>query len=144
LAVRRAAADLTLTADTLKSGGSTVVAWVPRNRRATLLPLLLLGVATAVGVAPMLPPGTGDGLAWLTIPLAFAAVRCSATRRPAQEAPRAPSPVSLWCLACFFGSTNRLPLSVWAAWEHPAIYLLLAVLTVLAGMATWLRENRAA
>lgn len=33
----------------------------------------------------------------------------------------------------FFGITNRLPLPVWAWWEHPAIYLALGVATVLAG-----------
>lgn len=44
----------------------------------------------------------------------------------------------------FFGITNRLPASLWAAWEHPAIYLGLATATVLAGTVTWLRENRAA
>ena len=43
----------------------------------------------------------------------------------------------------FFGITNRLPLSLWAAWEHPAIYLILAFMTVLAGIIAWLRENRA-
>jgi hypothetical protein len=32
---------------------------------------------------------------------------------------------------------------LWAAWEHPVIYLILAWLTVLAGTAAWLRENRA-
>ena len=42
----------------------------------------------------------------------------------------------------FFGITNRLPLSVWRTWEHPAIYLALGILTVLAGLATRLRENR--
>ena len=42
----------------------------------------------------------------------------------------------------FFGITNRLPFSVWRTWEHPAIYLALGVLTVLAGLATRLRENR--
>jgi hypothetical protein len=42
----------------------------------------------------------------------------------------------------FFGITNRLPISVWRAWEHPAIYLALGVLTVLAGLAARLRENR--
>ena len=43
----------------------------------------------------------------------------------------------------FFGITNRLPLSLWAEWEHPAIYLILALVTVLAGIVVWLRENRA-
>jgi hypothetical protein len=42
----------------------------------------------------------------------------------------------------FFGITNRLPFSVWRPWEHPAIYLALGVLTVLAGLAARLRENR--
>ena len=42
----------------------------------------------------------------------------------------------------FFGITNRLPISVWRSWEHPAIYLALGVLTVLAGLAARLRENR--
>jgi hypothetical protein len=42
----------------------------------------------------------------------------------------------------FFGITNRLPLSLWAAWEHPAIFLMLALMTVLAGIAAWLRENQ--
>jgi hypothetical protein len=43
----------------------------------------------------------------------------------------------------FFGITNRLPLPLWAAWEHPAIYLILAFMTVFAGIVAWLRENRA-
>jgi hypothetical protein len=42
----------------------------------------------------------------------------------------------------FFGITNRLPVSVWRDWEHPAIYLALGVLTVMAGLAARLRENR--
>ena len=42
----------------------------------------------------------------------------------------------------FFGITNRLPTSVWRTWEHPAIYLALGILTVLAGLAARLRENR--
>ena len=32
----------------------------------------------------------------------------------------------------FFGITNRLPASVWRTWEHPAIYLALGILAVLA------------
>jgi hypothetical protein len=43
----------------------------------------------------------------------------------------------------FFGITNRLPVPMWAPWEHPAIYLILALMTVLAGIVAWLRENRA-
>jgi hypothetical protein len=42
----------------------------------------------------------------------------------------------------FFGITNRLPVSVWRTWEHPAIYLALGILTVLAGLAARLRENQ--
>lgn len=42
----------------------------------------------------------------------------------------------------FFGITNRLPVSVWRDWEHPAIFLALGVLTVLAGLAARRRENR--
>jgi hypothetical protein len=42
----------------------------------------------------------------------------------------------------FFGITNRLPGPVWRVWEHPAIYLALGILTVLAGLAARLRENR--
>jgi hypothetical protein len=42
----------------------------------------------------------------------------------------------------FFGITNRLPTSAWRAWEHPAIYLALGILTVMAGLAARLRENR--
>jgi hypothetical protein len=42
----------------------------------------------------------------------------------------------------FFGITNRLPASMWRIWEHPAIYLALGILTVLAGLAARLRENR--
>jgi hypothetical protein len=180
-----------------ESGGSTVVAWVPRDRRATSLPLLLLGVGSAVGVAPLLPSGVGDGLAWLTIPLAFAAI-WAVFRYPTARAGGGPGSVSgvapvlglflllvivsfvtmfvtgpflifgigllvtarwqrsaflaVWAVVIggigvlegFFGITNRLPLSLWAAWEHPVLYLILALLTVLAGMAAWRRENRAA
>jgi hypothetical protein len=42
----------------------------------------------------------------------------------------------------FFGITNRLPVSVWRTWEHPAIYLALGILTVLAGLAARVRENQ--
>jgi len=42
----------------------------------------------------------------------------------------------------FFGITNRLPGSVWRVWEHPAIYLALGIVTVLAGLAARLRENQ--
>jgi hypothetical protein len=167
-----------------------------RDRRATSLPLLVLGLATAVGVAPLLPSGTDDGLAWLTVPLAFAAIwvvfRFRAARvgggpgavtnagrvlglfvvlvivsfvtmiltgpylifgmgllvtarwlRSAFLAVWAVVIGGIGMLEGFFGITNRVPLSRWAAWEHPAIYLILALLTVLAGTAAWLRENRA-
>jgi hypothetical protein len=43
----------------------------------------------------------------------------------------------------FFGITNRLSSSVWREWEHPAIYLVLALLTVLAGLIARRQENRA-
>jgi hypothetical protein len=167
------------------------------DQRATSLPLLLLGTATAVGVAPMLPDGMDDGLAWLTIPLAFAAIwvvlRFRAARTgsgvgaPSGTAPKLglfllliivslptmlltgpflvfgmgllvtarwqrSAALAVWAVAIggigvlegFFGITNRLPPSLWAAWEHPVIYLILAVLTVLAGITAWVRENRAA
>jgi hypothetical protein len=42
----------------------------------------------------------------------------------------------------FFGITNRLPSSVWREWDHPAIYLVLALLTVLAGLIACRQENR--
>ncbi len=44
----------------------------------------------------------------------------------------------------FHWFTNRLPLSVWRPWEEPAISLLLALLTVAAGLLWWRRESRAA
>jgi hypothetical protein len=179
-----------------ESRGSAAGAWVRRDRRATSLPLLLIGGATVIGVAPEQPSGVGVGLAWLTIPLAFAAIwvllRFRATRAgvgrrdtgfgvvPALglflllvivgfltmsvTGPFLIFGVALlvtarwqrsWFLAAwaiaiggigvfegFFGITNRLPQSVWAAWEHPAIFLTLALMTVLAGIAVWLRENR--
>jgi hypothetical protein len=43
----------------------------------------------------------------------------------------------------FFGITNRLPMSVWADWEHPAIFLALGVLTVAAGIVMRAREIEA-
>ncbi|HSR83249.1 MAG TPA: hypothetical protein VLM11_03605 [Streptosporangiaceae bacterium] len=43
----------------------------------------------------------------------------------------------------FFGITNRLPSSVARQWEHPAIYLALAIATVIAGLAARRREDRA-
>jgi hypothetical protein len=43
----------------------------------------------------------------------------------------------------FFGITNRLPYSLWSPWDHPAIYLALGVLTLLAGIITRARENHA-
>jgi hypothetical protein len=178
------------------SRGFAVGAWVPRGRRATSLPLLLLGVATAAGIAPTLPDGMDYGLAWLTIPLAFAAIwvvfhvsaaRSGAGRGTGSEVAlmagfllplvivgfvtmtvtgpflsfgvgllviarlqRSPF-LALWAILVgglgvlegFFGITNRLPLSLWAGWEHGVILLILALLTVLAGIATWLQENRA-
>jgi|SRR5271165_5903089 len=41
----------------------------------------------------------------------------------------------------FFGFTNRLPQSLWADWEHPAIYLALGILTVIAGIVMRVQEN---
>ena len=43
----------------------------------------------------------------------------------------------------FFGITNRLPYSWSGEWAHPAIYLVLALLTVLAGLIARSLENRA-
>lgn len=43
----------------------------------------------------------------------------------------------------FSGITNRLPYSLWSPWDHPAIYLALGVLTLLAGVSTRVRENHA-
>jgi hypothetical protein len=43
----------------------------------------------------------------------------------------------------FFGITNRLPANLWAEWEHPAIYLTLALLTIIAGIVMRIRENTA-
>ena len=43
----------------------------------------------------------------------------------------------------FFGITNRVPAFVWRAWEHQAIYLVLGIATVLAGLAARSRENQA-
>lgn len=43
----------------------------------------------------------------------------------------------------FFRITNRLPLSLWAAWEHTAILLALGILTVVAGLVMRVRENQA-
>jgi uncharacterized membrane protein len=43
----------------------------------------------------------------------------------------------------FFGITNRLPTSVARPWDHSAIYLALALATVVAGLAARLREDRA-
>jgi hypothetical protein len=173
-----------------------VGALVPWDRRATSLPLLLLGGATAIGVALQWPWGMGYGLAWLTIPVAFAAVwvvfRFRAVRAgagPGTFSGAAPMLGLFLLLAIvgflttflagpfwifgvgllvtarwqrsaflavlavviggigvlegFFGITNRLPLSLWAEWEHPAIFLILGLLTVLAGIAAWVRENRA-
>jgi hypothetical protein len=42
----------------------------------------------------------------------------------------------------FFGITNRVPASAWRPWQHHAIYLALALLTVAAGLAARIRENR--
>jgi len=165
-----------------------------RDPRATSLPLLLLGNAAAVGVAPQLSSGAGDALVWLMMTLAFVAIwvvfRLRAVRAGAGRGAGlgAASVLGLflvlavaglmalaitgpflifgagllvvaiyqhnafltgWAIAIggigvsegFFGITNRLPLSLWAAWEHPAIYLILALTTVVAGIVAWLREN---
>jgi hypothetical protein len=50
---------------------------------------------------------------------------------------------SIGILEGFFGITNRLPMSVWADWEHPAIFLALGILTVVAGIVMRVRENQA-
>lgn len=44
----------------------------------------------------------------------------------------------------FFGITSRLSPSLWAEWEHPVIYLLLGIVTLLAGITVRRRENREA
>lgn len=44
----------------------------------------------------------------------------------------------------FFGITNRLSPSLWAGWEHPVIYLLLGIVTLLGAIVVSWRENRAA
>ncbi len=41
----------------------------------------------------------------------------------------------------FFGITNRLPTSVWADWDHAAIYFALGVFTVIAGTVMHVRET---
>jgi hypothetical protein len=178
---------------------------VRRDRRATSLPLLLLGGATAVGVAPQLSSGAGDALAGgpgdalagLMITVAFAAIwvvfRIRAARAGVGRGTgfgiasmlglffmltivgfvalvytgpflifgvgllvaaswQRNAFLAAWAVVIggigvfegFFGITNRLPVSLWAAWEHPAIYLILALMTVLAGIVAWLQENRAA
>jgi hypothetical protein len=186
---------------------SAVRARVRRDRRATSLPLLLLGGATAVGVAPQLSgaqlsSGPGDPLAGLMMTLAFAAIWAVFRFRAARAGVGRGTGfgvasllglillltiVGLFALAYtgpflifgvgllvaavwqrnaflavwatviggigvfegFFGITNRLPQSFWAddpsaaTLVHPAIYLILAVMTVLAGIVAWLRENRA-
>src|SRR5215469_2540482 len=43
----------------------------------------------------------------------------------------------------FFGITNRLPPSMWRPWEHQAVYLALALATVLAGLVARWREGKA-
>lgn len=40
----------------------------------------------------------------------------------------------LGMLESFYGITNRLPLAIWATWEHSAIYLALSALTLAAGV----------
>lgn len=187
---------------------SAVRARVRRDRRATSLPLLVLGGATAIGVAPQLSSGAqlssgpGDPLAGLMMTLAFAAIwgafRVRARRAGVGQGtgfgvasllgllllltivglvaltytgPFLIFGVGLlvaavwqrnaflagWAIVIggigvfegFFGITNRLPQSFWASDPsaasrlHPAIYLTLAVLTVLAGLVAWLRENHA-
>jgi hypothetical protein len=177
---------------------SAARARVRRDRRATSLPLLLLGGAATVGIAPQLFTGSaGDLLAGLMMTLAFAAIWVVFRLRAARAgvgrgtgfgaasmlglfllltivglvALTYAGPflifglgllmaavwqrnafLAVWALVIggtgvfegFFGITNRLPLSLWATWEHPAIYLILALMTVLAGIVAWLWENRAA
>ena len=43
----------------------------------------------------------------------------------------------------FFGITNRLHSPLWRSWEHPAVYMALAIATVLAGLVARWRESRA-
>jgi hypothetical protein len=44
----------------------------------------------------------------------------------------------------FYWITNRLPASVWQPWAHDAVYVGIAALTVVAGLAVRLRERSAA
>jgi hypothetical protein len=101
----------------------------------TSLPLIVLGAVIAVGAAMQLASGgaaigmIGD---WPT-----------ALRNHL---------LTCWALGVggigvfegFFGITNRLPMGIWAAWDHPAIYLLLGALTFLAGTIIRARERSAA
>jgi hypothetical protein len=43
----------------------------------------------------------------------------------------------------FFGITNRLSPALWAGWEHPMIYLLLGIVTLLAAIVVSWWENPA-
>jgi hypothetical protein len=58
--------------------------------------------------------------------------------------------LAIWALAAggtgvaegFFGITNRLPVRLWASWEHPAIFLALGVLIAVAGVGIRLAGRR--
>jgi len=188
-------------AEELAAHVSAVRTRVRRDLRATSLPLLLLGAATAAGtVLQLVAPDSGwplPGGDWLTavlITVAFAVMWLVFRRRALRGGVGRPAgfgaaavlglcfTVSVGLIAMifagpfvvfgagllvagiwqrnrflagwavliggtgvfegFFGITNRLPASVWRDWEHPAIYLVLAMLTVLAGLIARSRENR--
>jgi hypothetical protein len=181
---------------------SALRAQVRRDRRATSLPLLLLGAAAAAGVIPQLLPAAsgwwisaGDWLAGVLMTAAFVVLWLVYRRRALQGGVGssagfgAAAVLGLACTASiaavamsftgpflifglgllfvgiwqrnrflagwatviggigvfegFFGITNRISASAWRQWEHPAIYLALALLTVAAGLVARRRENRA-
>jgi hypothetical protein len=178
---------------------SSLRARVRRDRRATSFPLLLLGGATVLGVAPNLlraqpAPPWWDWLTSLLITIAFAVMWYVFRRRARRGgvghstgfgaaaivalflslplgvlATTFAGPYLVFGLGLliagiwqhnrfligwsvliggigvfegFFGITNRLPVSLWHEWVHPAIYLVLAGATVLAGLIALARENR--
>jgi hypothetical protein len=124
------------------------VLWLVFRRRAAACGMSRpsgLGIAALIGLAAILPPFI-VGLVYAGPFLVFGLGLAVAGLRLRNRT------LTSWALIVggvgvfegFFGITNRLPTAIWAAWEHPAIYLILGLLTLVAGVIIRTRERRAA
>jgi hypothetical protein len=121
--------------------------WLTFRRRATVRGMTCppgFGIAAIIGLVAVLPPFFVTVVyagPFLVFGLGLATAGIKVRNRL----------LAGWGLAVggigvfegFFGITNRLSISMWASWEHSAIYLLLGILTVIAGIVIRIRETRA-